>query len=53
MDASANDNLVAPEDTCPRCGVRDTDLLVWLDDQRVECQRCKAIYEPGGPRDDR
>ncbi|MCB9846708.1 MAG: hypothetical protein H6811_12080 [Phycisphaeraceae bacterium] len=53
MDANSNDNFVAPEDACPNCGERNADLLVWLDDERVECQRCKTVYEPGGPRDDR
>ncbi len=50
-----NANLVPLEDACPNCGERDTDMLVWLDppdDERVECQRCKAVYSPGGPRDE-
>ena len=38
---------VAPEDACPQCGERECDELVWLDDDRVECQRCKTVYRPG------
>ena len=38
---------VGPEDACPNCGERDCDQLVWLDDERVECQRCKTVYRPG------
>lgn len=45
-------DLVAPEDACPNCGQRECDELVWLDDERVECQRCKRVYSPGGARDD-
>jgi hypothetical protein len=39
-------DLVVPESACPKCGEREVDRLVWLDDMRVECQRCKEIYEP-------
>jgi hypothetical protein len=42
-------NLVDPKDGCPRCGERDTDLLWWLDDERVQCLACKAVYTPPGP----
>ncbi|MFG0243290.1 MAG: hypothetical protein ACF8R9_10950 [Phycisphaerales bacterium JB054] len=51
MDASANDNMVAPEHACPLCGERDADRLVWQDDERVECQMCGTVYAPGR-RDD-
>ena len=44
--------LVAPEYACPNCGERDMDELVWIDDERVQCQRCKKVYSPGGARDD-
>jgi len=37
---------VAPEDACPQCGERECDELIWLDDERVECQRCKTVYRP-------
>ena len=50
-NAQDNQNLVAPGDGCPDCGERDADLLVWLDDERVECQACRAIYRPGQERD--
>jgi hypothetical protein len=51
-NAQDNQNLVAPGDGCPDCGERDADRLVWLDDDRVECQACRAIYRPGQERDD-
>ena len=38
---------VAPEDACPNCGERDCDELIWLDDDRIECQRCRTIYRLG------
>ncbi|MCK6486410.1 MAG: hypothetical protein HUU26_00515 [Gemmatimonadaceae bacterium] len=38
---------VAQEDACPNCGERESDELVWLDDERVECQRCRTVYRPG------
>ncbi|MEP0848354.1 MAG: hypothetical protein HRF50_16220 [Phycisphaerae bacterium] len=38
---------VRPEDACPNCGERECDELVWLDDERVECQRCHTVYRPG------
>ncbi len=40
-------NLVCESDACPTCGQRDADELIWIDDDRVECQRCKTIYRPG------
>ena len=52
MTTTCDDNLVRPDDACPGCGERDADRLVWLDDDRVECQGCKTVYEPGGGRDD-
>jgi len=56
MIASADDSMVSPDDACPNCGERDADMLVWLDaphEERVERQRCKTVYAPGRPRDDR
>jgi len=38
---------VAREDACPNCGERACDELVWLDDERAECQRCKSVCRPG------
>jgi hypothetical protein len=38
---------VASRDACPTCGERECDELVWLDDERVECQRCETVYRPG------
>lgn len=45
-------DLVAPEGACLRCGQRDCDALVWIDDECVQCQGCQTVYRPGGPRDD-
>ena len=51
MDAHDNGHepadLVAAEDACPTCGQREVDELVWLDDERVQCQRCHTTYRPG------
>jgi hypothetical protein len=41
--------LVDPKDACPGCGERDTDYLMWIDDQRVQCTKCKCVYTPGKP----
>jgi uncharacterized Zn finger protein len=41
-----DDNLVEPQDGCPLCSERDSDRLVWLDDERVECQMCGTVYSP-------
>ena len=34
---------------CPTCHERDVDHLVWLADdiERVQCQTCRTVYEPG------
>lgn len=50
MNGNHNDgpvDLVPPENACPNCGEREPDELVWLDDERVECQQCHTIYRPG------
>jgi len=47
MDADTN--LVPQEDACPLCAERSADRLVWLDDERVECQMCGTVYSPQGP----
>ena len=39
-------NDLLPEHACPHCGQADTDELVWLDDDRVRCQRCMTTYRP-------
>ena len=45
------DNLVQPEDACPRCGQRDVDLLVWIEEgQRVRCATCLNVYTPPARR---
>lgn len=43
---SAPANMVQPEDACPNCGERDFDRLVWLDDERLQCQACQTLYQP-------
>lgn len=44
---TSDTDLVDPKDACPHCGERDVDRLVWLDDQRVQCQACRTVYQPG------
>jgi rubredoxin len=36
---------------CPGCGEDDIDALAWVDDERVRCESCGEVYEPGGPPD--
>ncbi|MCG3180941.1 MAG: hypothetical protein BIFFINMI_03306 [Phycisphaerae bacterium] len=33
---------------CPNCGERDSDKLVWLndEDEQVQCQSCGMVYRP-------
>lgn len=40
-----NDPL-APGDACPNCGQDDHDQLIWIDDERVRCASCGAVYVP-------
>lgn len=37
---------VSPGCRCPLCGEDDIDRLVWIDDDRVRCDRCETIYNP-------
>jgi hypothetical protein len=46
-DAYEAMHVVPPEDACHRCGERECDELVWLDDERVQCQRRGTLYRPG------
>ena len=39
-------DMVDEADACPKCGQRDIDRLVWIDDDRVECQTCGTVYNP-------
>ena len=51
MIAQPNENLVEPEDACPRCGERHVDRLVWIEDgQRVRCATCLNVYTPPNRR---
>ena len=47
MTQTNEDNLVPPALACPSCGERNSDRLVWLRDDRVECQTCSIEYTPG------
>lgn len=40
-------DLVRARYACPNCGEQDCDQLIWIDDDRVECQRCRTVYVPG------
>lgn len=51
-DSPGDDDLVPPGDACPMCGERHSDRLVWLDDDRVHCANCNAVYQPGGSSHD-
>lgn len=31
---------------CPHCGEDEIDQLVWIDDRRVRCHRCRMVFEP-------
>lgn len=47
MTTEHDDNLVEPDDACPRCGERHADNLIWIDDgQRVRCATCLNVYTP-------
>ena len=37
---------VPPGCECPSCKEWCPDLLVWVEDDRVECETCGAIYDP-------
>lgn len=43
---------VEPGFACPHCGERRMDMLVWIEDDRVECQTCGHHYDPAGTGDD-
>jgi hypothetical protein len=33
--------------SCPGCGERETDKLVWSSDETVTCANCGVTYRPG------
>ena len=39
---------VAEDAACPNCGERDSDQLVWLndEDEQVQCSSCGMVYRP-------
>ena len=43
-------NIVSDDAKCPTCGEQDADLLVWLDDERVQCSTCDTVYYPSSSR---
>ncbi|HEY7158954.1 MAG TPA: hypothetical protein VH575_33725 [Gemmataceae bacterium] len=43
---------VRPGCECPRCGEDDIDSLVWIDDERVRCDNCDHVYQPGRREDE-
>lgn len=45
-------NDVGPDEACPECAENNADLLVWIDEERVECQVCRTVYKPGGGDDE-
>lgn len=45
----ADREFVPPGCECPQCHEANMDLLVWIDDETVECQTCKNQYQPAGP----
>ena len=45
MSEHESTEYVSEEKGCPKCGERDMDELMWLDDERVECQTCGNVYE--------
>jgi hypothetical protein len=47
-DPNQDPGRVAADDACPQCGEDLSDLLVWLDDDRVRCFTCGTVYRPGG-----
>lgn len=41
----------AVEDACPRCGEREADDLVWIDDEIVQCKQCGTAFRPEDQRE--
>ncbi len=37
---------VDPEQACPWCGERNMDLLIWIEDDVVECHTYTCRYDP-------
>ena len=48
MIANASDECVEQGFACPHCGERRMDLLVWVEDDCVECETCGHHYDPAG-----
>jgi len=49
MQTDRDNNMVAHDSACPKCGERDMDRLIWIDDDRVRCATCGHVYEPALP----
>lgn len=39
-------NWVEASAGCPTCGERESDELIWQDDETVRCANCGTIYQP-------
>jgi len=39
-----NADLVAPQHSCPHCGERNPDQLVWQPDESIVCAVCGKRY---------
>jgi Zn ribbon nucleic-acid-binding protein len=46
VTAATDQNQVEPGEACPKCGERDADRLVWIDDDTVQCGSCGTKYRP-------
>ncbi len=46
MIAETNEERVEPGFACPHCGECRMDMLVWVEDDRIECQTCGRHYDP-------
>ena len=41
---------VSETNSCPSCGEREMDRLIWEDDgESVRCATCGTIYDPSAP----
>ena len=47
LNAQLDDEVVAEQDACPKCGERRLDNLVWQKDEKhVRCTTCGKRYAP-------
>lgn len=43
--ANDTDDTICPGCECPNCEEADIDSLVWLCDERIQCQSCQCVYK--------